>query len=51
MNTDDNIPTKVSLESLILPCVIYATERRDVDTADIPEEFMQKMEGTVRIDL
>ena len=48
---DTGYPT-VSLEALILPCVIDATERRDVYISDIPGEFMHiDMECTFQIDL
>jgi hypothetical protein len=40
MKEEASAPT-VAIESLLLTCVIDATEERDVATVDIPGAFMQ----------
>jgi hypothetical protein len=48
ISKDDASSPTVSLEALMLSCVIDAREGRDVATADIPGAFMQtKMDQTV----
>jgi hypothetical protein len=55
-NKEDASAPTVAIESLLLTCVIDATEQRDVATVDIPGAFMQadmdelvhmKLEGTM----
>ena len=41
MTKDDTISPTVLLETLVMLCIIDATERRNVDTANIPLYFMQ----------
>ena len=51
---DDTSSPTVSTEALVLSCMIYAMEGRDVATADIPGAFLQteytKGDTHVRID-
>ncbi len=48
MTKEDTSSPTVATKALMLPCVIGATEHRDVATCDIPGAFMQsKMEGKV----